>query len=120
MSSRVRFASISPSAVRRPIDDTIGAFALGCIDVGLHGGKLVIIEEKVAAARPDDDVKTDAADGARLADGAEARRDAALQEVGAELNAMRSRLPRRADAGNGVDAYLENHERPPVRPIRTA
>ena len=56
-------------------------------------GELIVIEQEVSAARPDHHIEGDAGDFPRLTDHAKARRNAALQEVGAELDASSARMP---------------------------
>ena len=61
------------------------------VDVGLHDREFIVVEQEVAAARPDDHIEPDARDRPRLADHAAAGRDASLQEIGAELHPVRAR-----------------------------
>jgi hypothetical protein len=80
--------------------DSVGALRLGGFDVGPHGRELIVVEQEVAAARPDHHVKRNALYRPRLADQAAARRYAPLEQVGAELDARRALRLGRANAGD--------------------
>ena len=90
-------------------DDAVGALRLGGFDVGALNREFVVVEQEVAAARPDDHVKADALDSPRLTDHAAARRDPALEKVGAKLDALSPGGFGRAHAGDGIHAYLTDH-----------
>ena len=87
-------------------DDAVGAFGLGGVDVGLHDREFIVVEQEVAAARPDDHMEPDAGDRPRLADHAAAGRGAALQEIAAEFDPVRPRSLGGADASHRIHAYF--------------
>ena len=57
-------------------------------DIGEHGAEFGIAVEEIAAARPHDDVERHGRHGQRHAHRAKARRDAALDQAGAEFDAV--------------------------------
>ena len=59
-------------------DDAVSAFSLGGFDVRLHGREFIVIEQEVAAARPDHHIEPDACDRPRPTDHATAWRDPSL------------------------------------------
>ncbi len=87
----------------------VGAFRLGGVDVGLHDREFIVVEEEIAAARPDHHLELDAGDRPRLADHAAARRDAAFQEIGAELDAVRAGRLGGAHARHRIHADFVDH-----------
>lgn len=99
--------------VEKPDHHAIGTFGLGGGDIGQHDRIFVIVEQEVAAARPDDHLKADAGYFSRRADEAEARRGAAFEKIGAELDALRARILGGAHAGDRIHADFVDHRKPP-------
>ena len=90
-------------------DDAVGSLRFGGLDVGAHDREFVVVEQEVAAARPNDHMKADARDRPRLTDHAAAWRDPALEKVGAELDPLGPGSLGGADASDGIHAYLTDH-----------
>ena len=111
INSRVRVGVDFARRRQQADDDAVRAFGLGGFDVGPHGRELIVIEQEVSAARPDHHIEVDAGDLPRLTDHAAAWRDAALQQIGAELDALSPGSLRGADAGDRIHTYLVDHGR---------
>ena len=91
-----------PLPVEDAEDNAVGAGRFRRGDVRLHRRDLVLVVAEVAAARPDHDVQLDVGDLAGDENGAEARRDAALEQVGAQLDAVGAGFPRRAHTADRI------------------
>ena len=100
--------------VQQADHDAVGALGLRRLDVRLHDREFVVVEQKIAAARPDDDVHANAGDSPRLPHHAAARRGAALHQVGAQLYTVRASFLRGAHARHRIHADLEDHRSPPL------
>ncbi len=103
-----------PGSRQQADDNAVRAFGLRGFDVCPHGLELIVIEQEVSAARPDHHVEIDTGHLPRLTDRAAAWRNAALQQIGAELDALSPRSLCGADAADRIHTYLVDHRALPV------
>ena len=109
-SSLMRFSSMVPSAFRQPTTTPATPRSRSARDIGEHRAVFGLAVEKIAAARPHDDVERHGRLVERGAHRAEARRDAAFDQAGAQFDPVGAGGLRGQQAVNAFDADFDQRQ----------